>query len=136
MAFFILTARCCHCYAVVSCLTACYLCPLIWACHRESVSGYKTNTLHTLTQPVMQIVNEPRLGQSHFVRQWEITLQISVSYIITLNAWFPPGNHSAEPPILMNIVASSVQSVVNDSRNTIATLVCYEVFYVMEVYFF
>lgn len=57
MAFFILTARCYHCSLVVSCLTACYLCPLIRACHRES--GVDMRQVHVLTQAVMQMVTEP-----------------------------------------------------------------------------
>lgn len=70
MAFFILAVRCCLCYVAVTWLTACYLCPLIRACHRESVCGYKTNALHALRLPVMQKVTELRIhiGMKSFLK--------------------------------------------------------------------
>ena len=49
MAFFIFTPRCYHYSLVVSCpLTACYLCPLIRACHRECLVWiWDSRTAHT-----------------------------------------------------------------------------------------
>lgn len=66
MAFFIFTSRCYHYSLVVSCpLTACYLCPLIRTCHRESVwCGYGT---HTGSGGGGFWTHMPTLDQSHLI---------------------------------------------------------------------